>query len=77
MLLEGRHTGLRVREAIDGMDAIEKATSSMTNRVASPVSHAELRNDLCATADTRRSGPSLRRDVTVARRAGVGTEFTT
>ena len=25
MLLEGRHTGLRVREAIDGMDAIEKA----------------------------------------------------
>jgi CheY-like chemotaxis protein len=25
MLLEGRHAGLRVREAIDGLDAIEKA----------------------------------------------------
>ena len=25
MLLEGRHTGLRIREAIDGIDAVEKA----------------------------------------------------
>ena len=25
MLLEGRHTGLRIRESIDGIDAVEKA----------------------------------------------------
>jgi len=33
MLLEGRHTELRVREAVDGVDAIEKAKTLQPNLI--------------------------------------------
>ncbi len=49
MLLEGRHTDLKVREAIDGVDAIEKAKTFRPNLILLDLAMPRLNGAEAAT----------------------------